>query len=134
MTMTSSRPYLLRALREWIVDNQLTPHLMIDATMPGVSVPLQYVKDGKIVLNVTPEAIEDLSMANQWVNFQARFSGVIQQIRLPVMAITAIYAAENGRGMVFEHEPTDHDPEASSLGEKPSKKERGGRPNLKIIK
>jgi len=134
MGMTSSRPYLLRALHEWIVDNQLTPHLMVDATMPGVTVPNQYVKDGKIVLNIAPEAIEDLTMTNHWVNFQARFSGVIQQIRLPVMSIEGIYAAENGRGMVFEHEPTDHDTDDTPPDFEPTTKGKGGRPDLKIIK
>ena len=133
MGMTSSRPYLLRALREWIVDNGQTPHLMVNAELPGVTVPNQYVKDGKIVLNVSPEAIEDLTMSNQWVNFQARFSGVIQQIRLPIMSVEAIYAAENGRGMVFEHEPTDHDDDTPPDHE-PPKKGKGGRPDLKVIK
>ncbi len=134
MSMSSSRPYLLRALREWIVDNKFTPHLMVDATMSGVTVPKQYVKEGKIVLNIAPEAIEELTMTNRWVNFQARFSGVIEQIRLPIMAISAIYAAENGRGMVFEHEPTDHDDDDTPPDFEPSTKGKGGRPMLKVIK
>jgi len=135
MTMTSSRPYLLRALHEWIVDNQLTPHLVVDATLPGVLVPEQYVKDGKIVLNASPDAIDDLTMTNQWVNFQARFSGVLKQIRLPVMSISAIYAAENGRGMVFENEPTDHDDSDETPPYfEPPKGGKGGRPGLKVIK
>jgi stringent starvation protein B len=119
----------LRALREWIVDNQLTPHLMVDAMKPGVSVPQQHVKDGKIVLNIASEAIQNLSMTNDWVNFDARFSGVVHRIRLPMIAINAIYAVENGRGMVFEQE---------ELGDTPPDPvpptQLKGRPQLKVIK
>src|SRR3990167_9575918 len=107
--MTSTKPYFIRALNEWIVDNLLTPHLMIDATKPGVSVPQQYVKDGKIVLNIMPMAIANLSITNEWVNFDARFSGVSHHIRVPVSAVTAIYAVENGRGMFFENEESGGD-------------------------
>lgn len=107
--MNSSRPYFLRALHEWIVDNRLTPHVMVDATVTGVNVPQQYVKDGKIVLNITPDAIDNLVMTNEWVTFDARFSGVLHRIRLPIMSITAIYAVENGRGMVFDQEELGDD-------------------------
>lgn len=127
--MKSSRPYFLRALREWIADNQLTPHLMVDATRPGVVVPQQYVKEGKIVLNIADEAVQDLSMTNDWVTFDARFSGVPHRVRLPVIAINAIYAVENGRGMVFEHEELGDLPP-----ENPPPKQPAGRPQLKVIK
>lgn len=132
--MNSSRPYFLRALYEWIIDNKLTPHLMVDAVLPGVSVPQQYVKDGKIILNAAPEAIQNLSMTNEWVNFDARFSGVTHRIRLPMMAISAIYAVENGRGMVFEKEEftqTDYMPAqpVATTSEKPK-----GKPMLRVIK
>src|SRR3990167_190313 len=102
--MTSTRPYFIRALNDWIVDNLLTPHLMVDATKSGVAVPQQYVKDGKIVLNIAPVAVSNLSLTNEWVNFDARFSGVSHRIRIPVSAITAIYAVENRLGMFFENE------------------------------
>lgn len=134
MSMTSSRPYFIRALHEWIVDNQLTPHLMVNATAPGVAVPEQYVRDGKIVLNVSPDAVMGLTMTNEWVNFEARFSGVPHQIRLPVMAIEAIYAVENGRGMVFEQEPTDHATPPPDLPEPPKTDKKSSRPTLKIVK
>lgn len=137
MSMSSSRPYFLRALHEWIVDNGLTPHLMVDATMPGVSVPTQYIKDGKIVLNVAPEAIVDLDISNDWVKFRARFSGVEHVIRLPMQSVGAIYAVENGRGMVFEQEPidsTDGSDDDIPPDFKPPKKDGPSRPNLKIIK
>lgn len=129
--MTSSRPYFLRALHQWIIDNLLTPHLMVDATLPGVNVPQQHVKDGKIVLNIAPDAIADLTIANDWVNFNARFSGVVHRIRLPMIAITAIYAVENGRGMVFEQEELGGDDE-SPKNIPPVKSNE--KPSLKIIK
>ena len=128
--MKSSRPYFLRALHEWIIDNRMTPHLMVDAAQPGVHVPQQHVKDGKIVLNIAPEAIQHLSMTNDWVSFDARFSGVAHRIRLPVMSINAIYAVENGRGMVFDHEePSDN----TSPPENTPPKQPGGRPSLRVI-
>lgn len=129
--MTSSRPYFIRALHEWIVDNTLTPHLMVDASLPGVNVPQQHVKDGKIVLNISPTAIINLSMTNDWVNFDARFSGVTHRIRIPVRAITAIYALENGRGMMFDQDDADDE------GEPPENQpptQTSGRPSLKVIK
>src|SRR3989338_270205 len=114
MIMTSSRPYFLRALNEWIVDNTMTPHVMVDAEKPGVAVPAQHIKEGKIVLNVSPDAIANLAITNDWMTFDDRFSGVVHRIRLPMIAITAIYAVENGRGMVFEHEELGGDDGASS--------------------
>lgn len=129
--MNSSRPYFLRALHEWIIDNKLTPHLMVDAILPGVSVPQQYVKEGKIVLNIAPDAIQNLSMTNEWVNFDARFSGVVHRIRLPMMAISAIYAVENGRGMVFEQEELGGD-DMPPKNIPPTQSK--GRPSLKVIK
>ncbi len=128
--MNSSRPYFLRAIREWITDNELTPHLMVDAMQPGVNVPQQHVKDGKIVLNIASEAIQNLSMTNDWVNFDARFSGVVHRIRLPVMAINAIYAVENGRGMVFDQEESGGDAPPDNTPPTQSK----GRPSLRVIK
>ncbi|OGT43523.1 MAG: ClpXP protease specificity-enhancing factor [Gammaproteobacteria bacterium RIFCSPHIGHO2_12_FULL_40_19] len=131
--MTLSRPYFLRALHEWIVDNAMTPHLMVDATLPGVNVPQQYVKDGKIVLNIAPDAISNLSLANDWVNFDARFSGVVHRIRLPILSIAAIYAVENGRGMVFENEELGGD-DAPPENQSPTTSKSNGRPSLKVVK
>lgn len=131
MTMTSSRPYFIRAVHEWIVDNVMTPHLMVDATQAGVNVPQKYVKEGKIVLNVAPEAVVNLSMTNEWVNFDARFSGVTHRIRLPIMAITAIYAVENGRGMVFDHAELGGD-DAPPKHTPPTTPQSG--PGLKVVK
>lgn len=103
--MTPSRPYLLRALYEWITDNELTPHLLVDAAVPGVEVPKAAVQDGRVVLNVDPVAVQSLQLGNEWIHFSARFSGVPRDVALPVSAVLAIYARENGQGMMFSTEP-----------------------------
>ncbi|QSX34340.1 ClpXP protease specificity-enhancing factor [Shewanella avicenniae] len=102
--MTPSRPYLLRAYFQWLLDNDLTPHLVVDATVQGTQVPLQYVKDGQIVLNIAPSAVGNLQFDNDFVEFSARFGGVPQQLILPMQSIVAIYARENGAGTVFDME------------------------------
>lgn len=128
--MTPSRPYFLRALNDWIVANALTPHLLVNAERPGVNVPQQYVKDGQIVLNIAPQAINNLTIANDWVSFDARFSGVLHRIRIPVMAILGIYAVENGRGMMFDHEEEGDD----ELPPEPPVGSKDARPSLKVVK
>ena len=97
--MTSHRPYLLRALYEWIADNGLTPHILVDATKPGVRVPAHAVKDGRIVLNIAARAVGHLQMDNDDVRFSARFGGVSHAVIVPIDAVLAIYARENGQGM-----------------------------------
>lgn len=97
--MTSHRPYLLRALYEWIADNGLTPHLLVDATRPGVRVPTHAVKDGRIVLNIAERAVAHLQMDNDDVRFSARFGGVSHAVIVPIDAVLAVYARENGQGM-----------------------------------
>ncbi|KPQ22163.1 ClpXP protease specificity-enhancing factor [Halomonas sp. HL-93] len=109
--MKSSRPYIARALYEWLLDNELTPHLVVDATQPGVEVPRQFVQNGQIVLNVAPTAVRDLFMENQAIGFNARFGGQPMQVMIPTPALIAIYARENGAGMVFGHEPELASPE-----------------------
>lgn len=99
--MTSNRPYLLRALYEWISDNGLTPHLLVDATHDGVQVPVQASKDGRVVLNIAGRAVAQLELGNREVRFLARFSGVSQAVVVPLPAVLAIYALENGQGMVL---------------------------------
>src|SRR5690554_7816497 len=99
--MTSHRPYLLRALYEWIVDNGMTPHVLVDAAQPGVRVPQHAVKDGKVVLNIAERAVVRLQMDNEAVRFSARFGGVSHPVDVPVAAIVAIYARETGQGMVL---------------------------------
>jgi stringent starvation protein B len=99
--MTSHRPYLLRALYEWIADNDMTPHLLVDATRPHVQVPTHAVKDGRIVLNVAERAVAGLQMTNDVIRFSARFGGVSHAVSVPVGAVLAIYARETGQGMAL---------------------------------
>lgn len=99
--MTSHRPYLLRALYEWIADNGMTPHLLVDATRPHVQVPVHAVKDGRIVLNVAERAVAGLQMSNDVIRFSARFGGVSHAVSVPVSAVLAIYARETGQGMAL---------------------------------
>ena len=103
--MRSSRPYLVRALHEWIVDNGCTPYLLVDATFEGVEVPQQYVKDGQIVLNISPSAVGGITLGNEQIRFRGRFGGVAVEVAVPVPAVLGIYARENGQGMVFDPEP-----------------------------
>ncbi|CNI76072.1 ClpXP protease specificity-enhancing factor [Yersinia mollaretii] len=115
--MSPRRPYLLRAFYEWLIDNQLTPHLVVDVTRPGVSVPMEFARDGQIVLNVAPRAVANLELGNDGVSFNARFGGVPRQVSVPMAAIIAIYARENGSGTLFEPEDAyDSDVEGDSEG------------------
>lgn len=117
--MTSHRPYLLRALYEWIADNGMTPHLLVDATRPTVQVPRSAVKDGKIVLNVAERAVQRLEMGNDVIQFSARFGGVSQSVSVPVSAVLAIYARETGQGMALPEEAAtaeDDDETIDGLG------------------
>jgi stringent starvation protein B len=107
--MTSSKPYLVRAFYEWIVDNGLTPYIAINADTPGTHVPTQYVEDGRIVLNISPSAAQGLLIDNEFIEFKARFSGVATRVYAPVSAVLAIYARENGRGMVFGEDEQEGD-------------------------
>lgn len=103
--MISNRSYIIRAMYDWIVDNNWTPHIQVDAHYPGVDVPQAHVQEGIIVLNVTPSAVMGLTMANDWFSFKARFGGIETTLRFPPEAILAIFARENGQGMPFPPEP-----------------------------
>lgn len=102
--MTPRRPYMLRAFYEWLVDNDLTPHLVVDAEMSGVRVPVEFVQDGQIILNIAPRAVGNLELGNEAVTFSARFSGRPHSVIVPLYAVQAIYARENGAGTMFEPE------------------------------
>lgn len=102
--MTPRRPYMLRAFYEWLVDNDLTPHLVVAATLPGVRVPQEFVQDGQIILNVAPRAVGNLQLGDDEVTFNARFSGRPHVVVVPLYAVQAIYARENGAGTMFEPE------------------------------
>lgn len=134
--MTSSRPYLLRAIYEWIVDNSLTPYLLVNATVENVIVPTEYVSNGKIILNIAPAAVQDLEIINDEIHFNARFSGNAMYVSVPMPAAMAIYAKENGRGMVFTEED-EHPPDPDKKDKddkKESRKEKPKQPNLRVIK
>lgn len=111
VSMSSNRPYLLRAIYDWISDNNLTPYVLVDAGFAGVRVPPQVVKNGQVVLNLAMRAVGNLDLGNEWISFQARFSGVSQSIHIPVQAVLALYAQENGQGMMF---PADGDGDTPS--------------------
>ncbi|MGR6832393.1 ClpXP protease specificity-enhancing factor [Aliivibrio wodanis] len=148
-SMMPRRPYLLRAFYEWIVDNELTPHLVVDATMNGVRVPEDFVQDGQIVLNVAPHSVGNLEMGNEAVTFNARFGGRPHSLILPLYAIQAIYARENGAGTMFEPEEayelsTDEgifeevlssvSEDEMSSDDKPEPSRPTGRPSLRVVK
>lgn len=131
--MTPSRPYLLRAIHEWILDNNLTPYLLVDAEVENVEIPRRYVENGKIVLNTSPEAVRNLSLENDWVSFTARFSGQAMQVFVPMAAVLAVYAKENGKGMFFQPEDfSHHDGEALKPQDQPPPKPK--KPMLKVVK
>jgi len=114
--MTSNRPYLIRAVHEWISDNGMTPYLLVDASMPGVMVPPSAVKDGRVVLNVAARAVTQLELGNVMIHFMARFSGVSQSIDIPVSAVQAIYAQETGQGMMLPKDNEDAGPQEPEPG------------------
>jgi stringent starvation protein B len=140
--MSSNRPYLLRAIYDWISDNDLTPYILVDANVPGVRVPPQVIKDGQVVLNLAMRAVANLDLGNDWVSFQARFSGVSQTIQIPVQAVLALYAQENGQGMMFPAEedgastppPSSPDSDDSSPASGPDEKPKRGAPHLRVVK
>ncbi|MEE5102203.1 ClpXP protease specificity-enhancing factor [Pseudomonas alliivorans] len=138
--MNSSRPYLVRALYEWIVDNDCTPHMLVNAEYPSVQVPQGFANDGQIVLNVSPSAVRHLHMDNEAVSFEGRFGGVPHTLYVPVGAILGIYARENGQGMVFDLEPSleeDEEIELDDGDDTPPDNEPPrptGRPSLKVVK
>jgi len=142
--MTPNRPYLIRAIYQWLLDNDTTPQLLVATDRKGVVAPPQYIKDGQILFNVSPSAVRGLELGNDLVTFNARFGGVAMNVRVPVEAVLAIYARENGQGMLF---PQDEEPALEEAGElqegvgeseqpsddEPPKPPRG-RPNLRVVK
>jgi len=139
--MSPNRPYLLRAIYDWITDNQLTPYVLVDASAEGVRVPPQVIKNGQVVLNLAMRAVANLELGNDWISFQARFSGVSQSIRIPVQAVLALYAQENGQGMMFPAEDGDQPPPAPAPeGPGPGSSGDGGgdkprrSPQLRVVK
>jgi len=145
--MKPSRPYLVAGLYDWILDNDCTPYIVVDAEVKGVMVPEQFVQDGQIVLNITPGAVRDLSLQGDAISFNARFGGVPMNVYVPYVALLAIYAKENGMGMGFGMEPGAElylevdeveEPEVAEVEDtseipEPDRPKKG-RPSLKVIK
>ena len=130
--MTSSRSYLIRAIYQWIADNDATPHLLVDAVQEGVQVPSQYIENNKIILNIGPMAAHGLILGNDQIEFSARFSGQALTVIVPISAVLAIYARENGQGMVFSEESQIG---ASSIAAEPLiPQEKPTRPQLRVVK
>ncbi|QWA11825.1 ClpXP protease specificity-enhancing factor [Sodalis ligni] len=161
--LSPRRPYLLRAFYDWLLDNELTPHVVVDVTVDGVSVPMEFARDGQIVLNIAPRAVASLEMTNDVVSFNARFGGIPRQVSVPMAAVLAIYARENGAGTMFEPEvgyeqysaeagasaPDKGSETVMSIidGDRPDSQDdtrpdddepptppRGGRPSLRVVK
>lgn len=149
--MTPRRPYLVRAMYEWLLDNQLTPHLAVDADYPGCQVPWQFVQDGQIILNISPTAVTNFTADNDAVQFNARFSGNPHRVIVPMGAILAMYARENGAGSMFEPEPyydnptptvpteasspdADESVSESSTEKKESQKKKSSGSHLRVVK
>jgi stringent starvation protein B len=126
--MTPLKPYLIRSIYEWIIDNNLTPHLLVDAENPRAILPVDFIEDGKIVLNIRPEAIQGLNLGNEEIDFNARFSGKPMHIVTPISAVLAIFAKENGKGMIFDQEDGDDNEPLTPVKKSPSK------PTLRIVK
>lgn len=136
---SSRRPYLIRALYDWVLDNNLTPHLLVAADAQGVDVPRQFVtEEGKITVNISPSAVRGLTLGNDLITFSARFSGQSHQISVPPGAVLALYARENGEGMLFGEVETA--PASTKEPPEPSGDDEGGapekkkHPHLKVIK
>ena len=138
MTMNSSRPYIIRALYDWILENQCTPYVLVDAFGEGVEVPQDHVKDGQIILNISPTAVQSVSISNEALEFNGRFGGIPKKVMVPIKYILGIYAKENGQGMIFESDelPDPPDPPEELLNRRKKRLSSKGstKPSLKIVK
>ena len=144
--MTSTRPYLIRAIYDWIADNQHTPHLVVEVKGEQVQVPRQHIEDGVIVLNISPSAVRDLDLGNELITFSARFSGTSYDISVPVDAVQAIYARENGQGIFLGEPgegseqveaPEEQNDDAAAEPDEPDKESlrpKRGAPHLTVVK
>jgi stringent starvation protein B len=131
----SRRPYLLRAMHEWITDSLQTPHLVVDAALPGVEVPQQYVQGGKIILNVSHTATSALNLGNDFVSFRARFGSATYDVSVPIIAVLGIYARETGQGMIFsEADAPPPQPPQGPTDAPASTEPKRVKPTLKVVK
>ena len=134
VSMTSSQPYLIRAIYDWIIDNNFTPYLLVNAENDYAMIPRDFVEDGKIVLNINPSAISDLQLGNDYIMFNARFSGKAMEVSVPISAILAIYAKENGQGMMFDENTNNLPPTPPEDNTPPEKPKKSQKPQLKVVK
>ncbi len=140
--MNSHRPYIIRALNEWILDNDCTPYLLVNAYGEGVQVPQDFVRDGQIILNISPLAVRNLLLANEGIEFEGRFGGIPNRVYVPIEAVLGIYARENGQGMFFEageFEPPSGPPAGTPRRSREKSETAGkgrskGKPSLRVVK
>jgi stringent starvation protein B len=137
--VSSKRPYLIRAMHEWMTDNDLTPHVVVDAESPGVSVPDRYVTEGRIILNLSYAATNNLAIGTENLSFQARFGGVSTQVEIPTAAVLGIYAQETGQGMIFTEDDapdgaTGDEPDGDGPDDDGPDDSGPSRPKLKVVK
>ena len=132
--MTSSRPYLVRAMYQWIVDNGMTPHLLVNAEYEHCQVPTGHINDGKIVLNIAPMAVQGLTLGDDEISFSARFGGKAESIQVPVPAILAVYSRENGQGMMFSDDDQADSASGDGSDDGPETDPDKPRPNLRVVK
>lgn len=142
MTMSSSRPYIVRALYDWILENDFTPYIQVNAFTTGVEVPQEHVKEGQIILNISPNAVQNLSIRNQAIDFDGRFAGIPKHVFVPIAAVMGIYAKESGQGMVFEADGILPEPPKPGLPDGPGSIPSGAKspgpgkkkPTLRVVK
>ncbi len=138
-TTIPMKPYLIRAVREWAIDNGFTPQVLVDATLPNVNVPEEFVSEGRIVLNIHDQAVQGLEMSNEWILFNARFSGKILQVDVPMEAVIGVFSRETQAGMTFA---TASPQEAQNAGFAESSEDEEpaavpipkGKPHLRIVR
>jgi stringent starvation protein B len=142
MTMSSSRPHIVRALYEWIIENDCTPYILVNAFADDVEVPQEHVKDGQIILNISPSAVQNLFIHSDAIDFDGRFAGIPKRVYVPIVAVMGIYAKENGQGMIFDPDAnlpkppsptgTDDSTDRKSADSKPTS--LGKKPSLRVVK
>jgi len=142
MSMSSSRPYLVRALYEWILENDCTPYILVNAFLNGVEVPQEHVKDGQIILNISPSAVQNLIVHNHAIEFDGRFAGIPKRVLVPIAAVMGVYAKENGQGMIFDAEGSLPKPPSPTGSDTPTASKRTEKqplsfkkkPSLRVVK
>ncbi len=142
MTMSSSRPYIVRALYDWIIENECTPYILVNAFDDNVEVPQEHVKDGQIILNISPSAVQSLFIRGEAVEFDGRFAGIPKRVYVPIASVMGIYAKENGQGMIFDPDaslpkppnPTGTNDPAGLRGPNTKPSASGKKPALRVVK